>query len=574
MIRATLYVMACSSKNRLRRRLARLREPRYLFGAIVGTAYLYFSIYGRFRMNQRATAARGGASMSTLIPGASTIVPFYCGVGLMVAAALSWLFPGRSPLLEFSAAETALLVPAPISRRQLLIYRVLRSQIAVLFGSLIFALVFPRGSIDARVRGLLAIWLLMSTAQVFFTGISLWRSGIARNGIARRMRGLSMVLTAGGGIFLAIGLAREAVRAPITNVQAVGEALGRVLERGSMPIVVQPFVALARPFFAAGWAEFLPAFAVALAIYLAIVGWMLVSDAMVDLSSEPRVETPAPAAGRRRAVRYKARHFSWLLAPEGRAETAFVWKATLQTFRVVDRRTLLRIAVVVLWFVIVPLLSTRVRGFAQVLGTFGAFAAVFFTLLGPQMIRTDLRSDLQNLETMKTWPVRASAVVRGEMLWPGILVSAIVWLLLIMTLALSQNAFPQVSVSLRLAVGTAAMIFAPALIFAQYTIHNAAALFFPAWIASGQGRPRGVDAMGQRLILFGGILLVMLIALLPSALIAGVLWVAFARFVGAWILIPAALMATVIVALEVLMATEALGPAYERLDLTSIERAE
>lgn len=573
MIRATLYVMACSSKNRLRRRLARLREPRYLFGAIVGSAYLYFSIYGRFRMNQRAST-RNGASFSTLIPGAATVVPFYCGVGLMVAAALSWLFPGRSPLLEFSAAETALLVPAPISRRQLLIYRVLRSQVAVLFGSLIFALVFPRGSFEARLRGLLAIWLLMSTTQVFFTGISLWRSGVVKNGLAKRVRGLSMALTAGGGVLLAVGLAREAWRTPIANVQAAGEALARVLERGSMPILVAPFVALARPFFAGTWTEFLPAFAVALAIYLAIVGWMLVSDAMVELTSEPRLDAPAPTAGRRRAVKYKARNVSWLLTPEGRAETAFVWKATLQTFRVVDRRTLFRILFIVMWFVIVPLLSPRTRGFAQVLGTFAAFGALFFTLLGPQMVRMDLRSDLQHLETMKTWPVPAAAVVRGEMLWPGMLVTAIVWLLLIAALILSQNAFPRIDLSVRLAVGLAALIFAPALIFAQFTIHNAAALIFPAWIASGQGRPRGVDAMGQRLIMFGGIMLVMMVALLPSAIIAGILWFAFARFIGPWILVPAAIVATTAVGLEVLMATEALGPAYERLDLTSVERAE
>jgi hypothetical protein len=139
---------------------------------------------------------------------------------------------------------------------------------------------------------------------------------------------------------------------------------------------------------------------------------------------------------------------------------------------------------------------------------------------------------------------------------------------------MSQSAFARVDLSLRLSVGIAAMIFAPALIFAQYTIHNAAALMFPAWIASGQGRPRGVDAMGQRLILFSGILLVLMVALLPSAIIGGILWFAFARFIGPWILIPAAMIGLVIVSLEVLLATEALGPAYERLDITSVERAE
>jgi ABC-2 type transport system permease protein len=123
-------------------------------------------------------------------------------------------------------------------------------------------------------------------------------------------------------------------------------------------------------------------------------------------------------------------------------------------------------------------------------------------------------------------------------------------------------------------VGIAAMILMPALVAAQYTIHNATALLFPAWVPVGSGRPRGVDAMGQRLILLGGTWLMLMIALLPGIAAAALLWVAFYRFVGPWVLMPAALACSVTVTIEVLMASEALGPAYERLDITSVERGE
>ena len=43
MVLATLYIMWCSAKNRFHRRLRRLREPRYLIGALVGGAYLFFA---------------------------------------------------------------------------------------------------------------------------------------------------------------------------------------------------------------------------------------------------------------------------------------------------------------------------------------------------------------------------------------------------------------------------------------------------------------------------------------------------------------------------------------------------
>ena len=41
----------------MRRRLRRLREPRYLIGAIVGAAYLFFAFYGRTR-SRRPAAVR------------------------------------------------------------------------------------------------------------------------------------------------------------------------------------------------------------------------------------------------------------------------------------------------------------------------------------------------------------------------------------------------------------------------------------------------------------------------------------------------------------------------------------
>ena len=40
MLSASLYITVCTTRNRLRVRLRRLREPRYLLGAIVGPAVL------------------------------------------------------------------------------------------------------------------------------------------------------------------------------------------------------------------------------------------------------------------------------------------------------------------------------------------------------------------------------------------------------------------------------------------------------------------------------------------------------------------------------------------------------
>jgi len=90
----------------------------------------------------------------------------------------------------------------------------------------------------------------------------------------------------------------------------------------------------------------------------------------------------------------------------------------------------------------------------------------------------------------------------------------------------------------------------------------------------GDQRPRGLDAMGQRLILFGGVLVSLVVMILPGAVAGAIVGIAFRRSIGAAALIPAAAVCGAIVLIEVLMAVEAIAPAYERMDLVSVERGE
>src|SRR5207302_236240 len=93
--------------------------------------------------------------------------------------------------------------------------------------------------------------------------------------------------------------------------------------------------------------------------------------------------------------------------------------------------------------------------------------------------------------------------------------------------------------TLALAVAAFAIVLAP-----QFTVHNAAAILFPAWVPLGAQRPRGLDAMGQRLIMFFGILLALVVMLLPGIIPAGVVWLVFHRVLGSAVLVPAAAVLT------------------------------
>src|SRR5258706_16468635 len=91
---------------------------------------------------------------------------------LLAGATASWAMPIQSGLLEFTRAETQFLFPAPVTRRQLFIHRLLRSQIAVLFAACIMAVLYPGTSIANRLRTALGIWIFLMTCHVYFTGVT------------------------------------------------------------------------------------------------------------------------------------------------------------------------------------------------------------------------------------------------------------------------------------------------------------------------------------------------------------------------------------------------------------------
>jgi ABC-2 type transport system permease protein len=577
MLFASLYIIVCTARNRVRVRLRRLREPRYLIGAIAGAAYLYVSFFARLRSATQASRRRRTVNAPAT---AAALQAFYAsgpaltGVFLLMATIVGWLTPFDSGLLDFSEAEVQFLFPAPVARRQLLIHRMMRSQLGMLFGSAVIAVFSPFGGVR-RVQIAVGIWLVMATTKVYFTGISLSRarlmSGSAR---ARRVAWLPVAVLAGALAVVGAATANAWSADPPSNVREWLALIGGISMTGASRIALWPFIAIARPLFAEWPGPFFYALAGSATVLAAVVAWVLASDdAFQDAAADVAARRQSgQTAARGRAV--KARASGLRLSLTGRPELAFAWKAALQTLRVVDRRSIGRLVAIVLTMSVAAISIGRASGLAAILGAFALVGTVFAVLMAPQALRLDLRQDLQHLEVLKTWPVKASAVVRGELIWPGVLLTVASWMLVALALLLSTVVFRDVALAMRVSVALSVAIVAPALIFAQFTIHNGVALIFPGWVPLGNQRARGLDAMGQRLILLGGTWLLLIGMTLPGAAAAGIVWLVFHRLVGAAAFVPAAFACAAILALEVLLASEALGPAYERLDVTMVERAE
>ncbi len=578
MFSASVYITICSIKNRIRVRLRRLREPKYLIGAIVGAAYFYFTIFARMWGRRASTSRRPGRSMPPTVPLAAVAAsgPALVGMALMIMMAAAWLIPSDSSLLEFTEAEIQFLFTAPVSRRQLLIHRLMRSQLPLLFAAIVPALLFPSALPGSRAKFAISIWIILMTMKVHFTGITLARTSLTLQGAdARRRQWGALALMLGAVGIVGAAIARAFLAQPLTGISDSIDRLGVVATARVPHVILWPFMTLARPLFAAWPGPFLLAVALALGVLALNIVWVLTSDAAFQ-------EAAAQAEARRAAKKLRkmpvprARATSWTLPASGRVETVFVWKNVMQMLRETNIATVFRYGAPFLG-IAMAMSATMLRhnpGASALLGMLAAGAAAITILLGPQMARTDLRQDLLHLELLKTWPVRGSDVIRGEMLWPAALLTMIGWLAIGVAMVFWTAVFPPAMLVWRVSGALAAVFLAPALVSAQFTIHNAAAVVFPAWVPLGTSRPRGIDAMGQRLIMFAGVLVGLVAMMAPGVIVGGAIWFAFWRVIGPAVLVPAAAICAVIVLVEVLAVTEALGPVYERLDLSGVERSE
>src|SRR5437867_5126852 len=117
---------------------------------------------------------------------------------------LAWFVPRKRAALIFTEAEVAFLFPAPVSHRGLIHYKLLRSQLAILFTTLFLTLASGRlaagGNAWIRIAGW---WLILSTLNLHFLGSSFARTLLLERGISnwqRRSVALALVAALAGGI--------------------------------------------------------------------------------------------------------------------------------------------------------------------------------------------------------------------------------------------------------------------------------------------------------------------------------------------------------------------------------------
>ena len=198
---ALVYLYQRTARNRFRRQLARLREPRYLAAVLVGALYLWWALVRNSAFRDTPLLGSGRVGQLLLALGA---------VALFGTAARWWLFGTDKGTLAFTPAEVQFLFPAPVTRRALIHAKLLRMQLVILLNTVIFSIILRGGAGTGHGwrRGV-ALWVLFSTLALHRLGVSIVRASLQDAEAARLRRSARAALAGFGAATLSLLAAKQ-----------------------------------------------------------------------------------------------------------------------------------------------------------------------------------------------------------------------------------------------------------------------------------------------------------------------------------------------------------------------------
>ena len=572
MNRALIYLVSRSLVNAIAFRLRRLKQPKYLAGALFGALYFYFYLF-RFLI-------RGGQPSREVpaIPIGELGVEIGSLVLFGVVIIFSWLWPGSRAALHFTEAEIAWLFPAPLDRPTLIRFKLLKTQLSLLFLSLVMTLITGRASLGPQVwMHLAGWWIIFSTLQMHRLGASFALQRLTQRGLSdwkRRAAVIAGVLTFAGAIYFWKIATPNLPR--FTESHESLDWLRALLHAGPAPWLLLPFRAVVQPWFALDFTTFLSALPAALSVMGLHYFWVIrahvsFEEASVAFSQKRAAFLAARRSGdlRVKQAQPSANIPAFRLGPTGFEPVSFVWKHLLSSG---GRRSLRQWLVGgALALAITSALSPSGRWpIAPVIIAIVAISVfLMVTLTNAAHGARAVRRDLLAIDLLKTFPIPGWKIVLGELLGPVLGCTALQILALII-IVMSISSVPELPEAKRQLLPIAACAIAllvPAINLTLMIIPTAATLLFPAWFKSGEAVTPGLETMGLRIITALGQLLALLLALIPAAILGGVAWMsaemlgasAIAIFAGAGV-------ATITLSIEASMGVVLLGRVFDGFD--------
>jgi hypothetical protein len=515
---ALLHLLRLSVRGRLRRLARQLRQPRYLLGFAIAVGWILFWL---------GNWSRGGGVREILFLRAredlsgdpTTLIQLLVSLFLALGMSLSWSVPFGRLGLPLKESELQILLPAPVSRRHLVQYALLKSQLPVLLTALVFSFVFGSGQTGDQLRAFVGMWLL-------FTAID-WQGRLRSMFLLRRRElrpaaGWIWLVAVWGAVVLfwvvlaprvfALGVRIVAVVRDLSpddfdDLQRLASRVMDVTPDGLSLALLAPFRWLIAPALAEDWGSFLLSLAAPLVLLALLHEAIVRSRARFEEASlrQARVEASKKAETHKleRLSTRRRRRNVFRLPPRGRPEVAVLWKNLHQVARA-------------------PLVGA-----------------------GLLVLGNDMRVELRHLEQVRTWPVPARRLVLAEVLSSALV--SVVFAVLGSALVAAGYYGARLHAALHggrsdvavfSADGAQALGMTPALVLPFLmagllplaggvavlfsSLQNLATLMFPAWVGLGRRAPRGMEVMGQQLLLAVALGLLLMAGLIPGALLLGI----------------------------------------------------
>jgi ABC-2 type transport system permease protein len=566
MIRVFGYLVIRSAWNRVARQLRHLRSPRYLAALLLGTGYLWFVIVA-----QRPQAAAGD------MPDASTL-ELVGAIALMGAVAWGWIFGVERRVLAFTPAEVTFLFAGPVSRRGLIQFKLLRSQLLILFNALLWTLILSRErfGVSPWLRAI-SIWVLLTTLSLHRLGASFVRTSLSEHGrLGLRHRVVSLLVLGVVLVALAWSVADALPQIAAAGGEDAHSFLTAVSEAARQPLasaLTYPFRLMVRPLAAHSLGDWLAALWPALLLLISHYVWIIRSDSAFEEAAAEVSLRRAQALAQRRVGHSQSRLTAsktsaplFRLHPEGWPAGAILWKnlvAVTRTRRARNAALILGTAAA-----IVTGLSFYPQGtLSEIAGWLAASWAAITIITGPQYVRNDLRGDLLKLDLLRSYPLRGWSVVIAEAAGSTLMLTAMQLSLLgLAYLAFLGNETMVPDLEERTLLFGSAIVVLPAINLLGMLIQNGAALLYPAWVRLGSGRPGGVEALGQNLLMMIAFVAVLAVTLILPVAMGGGMFLLLRGTLQGWAGLPAALLGLGAVGFEAALIVEWLGRIFERTD--------
>lgn len=455
--RGLLLLYGLLFKGRVRRMFRGLGRPKnfllFLVGVSAFAGYVALVCFGGAAFRVEASAIR--------LYGPPAMALFF-----LLSALGSLNYPG----IPFLPAEIELLFPAPVSRRALLLYKVLSAATALVVAAGFMALTFTWLSVN------LANAFAASVIFMLLLGLGSQIVSLALAGTHERLRArvgraalLVAVLALTGGAIITVN---QAPNLPADVLRAALESVpGRV--------ALFPF-GIVTEILLAGTAPGLLAWTGAGTLLVVLALWVLIrldvdyreasiaaSQRVQEMMDRMRRKGSVFAAERSRGKGVKLRMF-----PRWGGAGPLFWRQATSLLH--NARA---IALVVLGALVIIVLAYHSATEGEWAPLEATLTLTFFsTFVLGMMLQYDFRGDLGAVEILRTLPIRPAAVAAGQILAPTAFISLIQWVALTVLVVLRPDLWPWL-----LAAGLAAPLLNAVLI----GMENLAFLVYPVRMTPG-----------------------------------------------------------------------------------------